>query len=101
MDERTPHRKIRVGTVVSNKMEKTIVVRVTRHDRHPLYGKKIIKAKSYVAHDENNVSCIGDTVSIGGNSLKSSGRRLSSTVSLKILRRPRHDTANDGSECGG
>ena len=65
MDERTPHRKIRVGTVVSNKMEKTIVVRVTRHDRHPLYGKKIIKAKSYVAHDENNVRCIGDTVSIG------------------------------------
>lgn len=65
MDERTPHRKIRIGTVVSNKMEKTIVVRVTRHDRHPLYGKKIIKAKSYVAHDENNVSSIGDTVSIG------------------------------------
>jgi small subunit ribosomal protein S17 len=65
MDERTPHRKIRVGTVVSNKMEKTIIVRVTRHDRHPLYGKKIIKAKNYVAHDENNTCCIGDIVTIG------------------------------------
>ena len=75
MDERTPHRKIRVGTVVSNKMEKTIVVRVTRHDRHPLYGKKIIKAKSYVAHDENNVSSIGDTVSIGETSPMSRTKR--------------------------
>jgi len=57
-------RKVRVGTVVSNKMDKTVVVKVTRHAEHPLYGKRIIKAKKYVAHDEGNVCGIGDQIRI-------------------------------------
>ena len=62
--ERIFRRKIRVGTVVSNKMDKTVVVKVTRHAEHPLYGKRIIKAKKYVAHDEENVCGVGDQIRI-------------------------------------
>ena len=58
------HRKVRVGTIVSNKMEKTIVVKVSRLAEHPLYGKRIQKAKKYVAHDEQNTCRIGDEVRI-------------------------------------
>jgi len=57
-------RKVRVGVVVSNKMDKTVVVKVTRHAEHPLYGKRIIKAKKYVAHDEENVCGLGDQIRI-------------------------------------
>ena len=57
-------RKVRVGTVVSNKMNKTVIVKVTRHAEHPLYGKRIIKSKKYVAHDEENVCSIGDQIRI-------------------------------------
>lgn len=57
-------RKMRVGVVVSNKMNKTVVVKVTRHAEHPLYGKRIIKSKKYVAHDEENVCGMGDQIRI-------------------------------------
>jgi small subunit ribosomal protein S17 len=63
-NERVSRRKVRVGTVVSNKMDKTVVVKVTRHAEHPLYGKRIIKSKKYVAHDEENVCGIGDQIRI-------------------------------------
>jgi len=63
-EERFSRRKVRVGTVVSNKMDKTVVVKVTRHAEHPLYGKRIIKAKKYVAHDEENVCAVGDQIRI-------------------------------------
>ena len=62
--ERISRRKVRVGIVVSNKMDKTVVVKVTRHAEHPLYGKRIIKAKKYVAHDEENVCGVGDQICI-------------------------------------
>jgi small subunit ribosomal protein S17 len=65
MEDRKPHRKTRVGTVVSNKMDKTIVVRVSRYAEHPLYGKRIIRSTKYMAHDEENTCRIGDKVSIG------------------------------------
>lgn len=58
------HRKVRVGTVVSNKMDKTVIVRVSRLAEHPLYGKRIKKAKKYVAHDAENTCRIGDEVRI-------------------------------------
>ncbi|MDR1732991.1 MAG: 30S ribosomal protein S17 [Synergistaceae bacterium] len=58
------HRKIRVGVVVSNKMNKTVVVKVSRHAEHPLYGKRIIKTKKYVAHDEENTCRVGDQIRI-------------------------------------
>ena len=63
-NEQISRRKVRVGVVVSNKMDKTVVVKVTRHAEHPLYGKRIIKAKKYVAHDEENACGIGDQIRI-------------------------------------
>lgn len=65
MVDRKPHRKTRVGTVVSNKMDKTVVVQVSRYSEHPLYGKRIVKSTKYMAHDTDNSCRIGDTVSIG------------------------------------
>ena len=55
-------RKTRVGKVVSNKMDKTIVVAVENHVKHPLYGKIVKKTYKLKAHDENNECGIGDTV---------------------------------------
>ena len=57
-------RKTRVGKVVSNKMDKTIVVAVENHVKHPLYGKIVKKTYKLKAHDENNESGIGDTVKV-------------------------------------
>ena len=56
--------KVRTGIVVSNKMDKTIVVRVERMAEHPLYGKRIKRAKKYVAHDAENACGMGDEVRI-------------------------------------
>ncbi|MGB0384070.1 MAG: 30S ribosomal protein S17 [Ardenticatenaceae bacterium] len=52
------------GIVVSDKMDKTVVVRVERIKRHPLYGKVIRRAKKYHAHDEENAARQGDRVRI-------------------------------------
>ena len=60
--ERTTSRKVRIGTVVSDKMDKTIVVRVETRFKHPLYGKIVKKKKKYKAHDENNEARIGDVI---------------------------------------
>ncbi len=57
-------RKTRVGVVVSDKMDKTIVVSVNRRVKHPLYGKYIKRTSKLKAHDENNSCGIGDTVTI-------------------------------------
>jgi len=57
-------RKTRVGTVVSDKMDKTVVVKVERRYAHPLYGKQVTRSKKYHAHDENNDYHIGDVVRI-------------------------------------
>lgn len=57
-------RKERVGTVTSNKMEKSIVVSEVKRVKHPMYGKFVLKTKKYVAHDEKNDCNIGDTVRI-------------------------------------
>lgn len=64
MEERTPHRKVRAGIVVSDKMDKSIVVRVDRMSKHVLYGKPVLQVKKYMAHDENNECHIGDRVLI-------------------------------------
>ena len=52
------------GTVVSDKMEKTVVVSVERQVRHPLYGKSQRKTSTFMAHNENNKARVGDTVVI-------------------------------------
>ena len=57
-------RKERTGVVVSNKMDKTIVVAVERKETHPLYGKFVKKTTKFVAQDEKNECGIGDTVLI-------------------------------------
>ena len=57
-------RKVRVGKVVSDKMDKSIVVMVERRMKHPIYGKYVKKSSKFVAHDENNECGIGDTVRI-------------------------------------
>ncbi len=57
-------RKERTGIVVSNKMDKTIVVAVKRKVKHPIYGKFVNKTKKFMVHDEKNDCNIGDTVRI-------------------------------------
>ena len=63
MDERNL-RKTRVGTVVSNKMDKTIVVAVENNVKHPVIGKIVKRTYKLKAHDENNTCNIGDTVKV-------------------------------------
>jgi small subunit ribosomal protein S17 len=63
MSERN-YRKVRVGKVVSDKMDKTIVVAVEEQEKHPLYGKMVKVTKKFKAHDENNSAKIGDIVKI-------------------------------------
>jgi small subunit ribosomal protein S17 len=57
-------RKVRVGVVVSDRMDKTVVVAVERMMRHPLYGKTVKRTKKFHAHDENNECKVGDVVEI-------------------------------------
>ena len=57
-------RKVRIGKVVSNKMDKTIVVAVENHVKHPLYGKIVKRTYKLKAHDENNECHTGDTVKV-------------------------------------
>ena len=58
------YRKVLTGTVVSDKMDKTITVLVETYKNHPLYNKRVKYSKKYKAHDENGVAGIGDTVKI-------------------------------------
>ena len=69
-----------VGKVVSNKMDKTIVVRVERRVKHPLYGKIVNRSKKYKAHDENNQYNEGDIVEIA------EGRPISKDKSWTAVR---------------
>ena len=62
--KQTGTRKTRTGVVVSNKMDKTIVVRVETTLRHPQYGKVVQRASKFYAHDESNTASEGDTVTI-------------------------------------
>ena len=57
-------RKVRIGRVVSDKMDKTIVVSVEDFVRHPIYGKRVKRTKKFKAHDELNSCGIGDRVKI-------------------------------------
>ncbi len=57
-------RKIRVGRVVSNKMDKSCVIAVERKVKHPLYGKFMKKTTKLMVHDENNEVGIGDTIKV-------------------------------------
>jgi len=64
MENKRNLRKERIGVVVSNKMEKSIVIAVKRKVKHPIYGKFVNKTSKFMAHDESNTCNIGDTVRI-------------------------------------
>ncbi|MDD4119977.1 MAG: 30S ribosomal protein S17 [Clostridia bacterium] len=63
MEERNL-RKTRVGVVVSNTMDKTIVVKIEKRTKHPVYKKYIVRSKKLYAHDENNECTVGDIVEV-------------------------------------
>ncbi|ASR91239.1 MULTISPECIES: 30S ribosomal protein S17 [Alcaligenes] len=69
-----------IGQVVSNKMDKTVVVLVERRVKHPLYGKIIVRSNKYKAHDETNQCNEGDTVEI------TEGRPISRSKSWTVVR---------------
>lgn len=73
-------RKTRVGEVVSNKMDKTIVVAIKEKVKHALYGKTINRTKKLKAHDEENICDIGDTVEIAET------RHLSKDKNWRLVR---------------
>jgi small subunit ribosomal protein S17 len=57
-------RKVRTGVVVSDKMDKTVLVRIDRQFRHALYGKTVRRSSKLAAHDERNEAHVGDTVRV-------------------------------------
>ena len=69
-----------VGTVVSDKMDKTVTVLIERRVRHPLYGKIIVRSNKYHAHNEGNVAKAGDKVEI------QEGRPISKTKAWTVTR---------------
>ena len=74
-------KRILVGTVVSDKTDKTVTVKVERKEKHPLYGKIIRRSKKYHAHDESNEFKPGDTVRIEET------RPISKTKTWRVLDR--------------
>jgi small subunit ribosomal protein S17 len=64
MSETRALRKEKIGTVVSNKMQNSIVVRVERKMKHPIYGKFVNRSVKFMAHDDGNTCGIGDKVKI-------------------------------------
>ena len=58
------HRKIRTGTVVSNRMDKTVAVAIVRSYQHPLYKKVVRSTKKILAHDEQNNCKVGDVIQV-------------------------------------
>lgn len=84
-------RKERVGVIVSDKMDKSIVVAVERKVKHPMYGKFVKKTSKFVAHDEKNECHVGDTVKIEET------RPLSKTKNwrlVEILERAKQEIIN-------
>jgi small subunit ribosomal protein S17 len=74
-------KRILVGTVTSDKTDKTVTVKVERKVKHPLYGKIIRRSKKYHAHDETNAFAVGDTVRIEET------RPISKTKTWRVLDR--------------
>jgi len=77
------HRKTRIGVVISDKMDKTIVVEVSRRVKHAMYGKFLKRRVRYKAHDETNVSNIGDQVLIEETRPQSRHKRWRLKTTLK------------------
>ncbi len=88
-------RKVLIGEVVSDKMDKTVVVRVERTFRHPIYGKVVKKHKKFYAHDENNECKIGDVVKIMETRPLSKLKRWRVVEILERKEMVPHDTADN------
>ena len=67
MEEKRNLRKTRTGIVVSDKMDKTVVVAIKERVKHPLYGKIVNRTKKFKVHDENNQGGVGDKVRVMEN----------------------------------
>ena len=82
MDEQVKHtlKRILVGRVVSDKMDKTVTVLIERRVKHPLYGKIVVRSNKYHAHDESNIVKEGDTVEI------QEGRPIAKTKAWTVTR---------------
>ena len=78
--EKTTLTRTLIGTVTSDKMDKTVTVLVERRVKHPLYGKYVVQSKKYHAHDETNQCGVGDKVEIA------EGRPISKTKSWSVTR---------------
>lgn len=78
IDRTTSSRNV-VGTVISNKMDKTIVIQIERKVKHPLYGKYVRRYSKMYAHDQENICNVGDIVKI------QQCRPISKTKSWKLL----------------
>ena len=63
-DAKRGRRKTRIGKVISNKMDKSIIVAIERKVKHPIYKKYFKKTTKFMAHDQNNIANIGDLVKI-------------------------------------
>jgi small subunit ribosomal protein S17 len=83
---KTKAKKILKGVVVSDKMDKTVVVSVSRFVKHPLYGKFYKVSKKYKAHDEGNIYKTGDKVEI---------------IETRPISKDKHFSVLDGSASGG
>ena len=79
MTEERNQRKVYQGKVVSDKMDKTIVVEISTYKTHPTYGKRVRYSKKFKAHDENNQAKMGDVVRIMET------RPLSATKHFRLL----------------
>ena len=77
--EARPYRKVRRGLVVSDKMDKTITVKIESRIKHPLYGKVMSRSSKVKAHDENNTAGIGDFAIIAET------RPLSATKNWRLV----------------
>ena len=94
-------RKTLVGEVVSTKMQKTIVVEVTRRKSHPFYGRVIARSKKFYAHDEQNSAHVGDVVRLEETRPLS---KLKRWRLLEVVRRaalvPQEEKAVEGTPAG-
>ena len=77
-------KKERIGIVVSNKAEKTIIVAVQTRYQHPKYGKTLVKTKRYMAHDEENSCKSGDVVLLEESAPLSSNKKWKLKEILKV-----------------
>ena len=100
-------RKVRVGVVVSDKPNKTVIVKVERRIAHPMYGKGVAQTKKFYAHDENNEYKVGDTVRITETRPLSKLKRwrvaevVRKTQGAAVeIAEPQVDAASDGDEAG-